>query len=375
MRRLALAVLAVSLAAPTVLAQSTPPRPQLAADADTNDARSYYEWGRRPELDWKSTYNAYYWAQRLEPGDITYLRGLYVAFLNRHSFFWRRDYDRGVSRVAKSDDARLLDSLLSEIIMRDPYGDRRASCVFAEEGEQQRDQYFVGYVHYNNGCYSQANAAFAEALRNDGSLLLAHRYRARSFYYQQLYDSTVAELRVLIDSLRARDEKYLMQVYNSKAMFEYMIGFAEAHRHHWGPAREAYERALTEDLAFYIAHQRMAEAALEQSDVKTALAEYELAVGLKPGNAVLRNDYGRALYLAGHDAEAEAQLLEAVRLEPHWARPYYNLAAALASLKRTDEAIAQYEAFLARCPRRLASEAAEARNRIAKLRPGGGQGR
>lgn len=368
MRRLTLVALATSLAAPALWAQSTPPRPTLAADADTNDARAYYRWGNQPDVDWKNTYNAYYWAQRLAPGDITYLRALYVAFLNRHSYSWRRDYDRGVAKVAKSDDARLLDSLILEVVMRDPYGDRRSTCLFLEEGEQQRDQYMVGYVHYSNGCYPQANAAFAEALRKDGSLLLAHRYRARSFYYQQQYDSTVAELNVLIDSLRARDEKYLMQVYNSKAMFEYMIGFAEAHRHHWAPARQAYERALTEDLSFYIAHQRMAEAALEQTDVKTALLEYDLAVGLKPDNGVLRNDYGRALYLAGHDPEAEVQLREAIRLEPHWALPYYNLAAALASLKKTDEAIAQYEAFIVRCPKRLDSDAAEARGRIAKLR-------
>jgi Tfp pilus assembly protein PilF len=190
-----------------------------------------------------------------------------------------------------------------------------------------------------------------------------------------MYDSTVAELNVLIDSLRARDEKYLTHEYNSKAMFEYMIGFAEAHRHHWAPARAAYERALTEDLSFYIAHQRMAEAALEQADVKTTLAEYDLAVGLKPDNGVLRNDYGRALYLAGHDAEAEVQLREAQRLEPYWAQPYFNLGAALASLKRTDEAIAEYEAFLARCPRHLTSQAADARDRIAKLRGGVAQDR
>jgi Tfp pilus assembly protein PilF len=117
----------------------------------------------------------------------------------------------------------------------------------------------------------------------------------------------------------------------------------------------------------------MAEAALEQNDTRTALVEYEMAVGLKPGNAVLRNDYGRTLYLTGHDAEAEVQLREAIRLDPYWAQPYYNLAAALASLRRTDEAIAQYEAFIGRCPRRLESEASEARGRIAKLRPGGGQ--
>jgi Tfp pilus assembly protein PilF len=242
------------------------------------------------------------------------------------------------------------------------------TCVLVEGVERIRDPLDRGLTQYELGCYQQANTAFAEGLQRDGSAILAHLYRAASFYYLRVYDSTVAQLNILLDSLRAHDEKYLIHEYYSKAMFEYMIGYAESHRHHWAPARAAYERALTEDLSFYIAHQRMAEAALEQTDVKTALAEYDLAAGLKPDDAVLRNDYGRALYLAGHDAEAEVQLREAMRLEPHWARPYYNLAAALASMGKNEEAIAQYEAFIARCPKRLASEAAEARGRIAKLR-------
>jgi Tfp pilus assembly protein PilF len=368
MRLLVILALATALRTGLAVAQAPIPRPTLAADADTNDARAYYTWGNKPDVGWKDTYNAYYWAQRLDPADVNYLDALYFAFLYRHSANWRLDYDRGRGKAAKSEDAAQLDSMYTEILLRDPYGSGRTTCVLLEGLERYRDQYAVGYFHFWQGCYRQANDAFAKALQQDGSAIRAHIYRAVGFYHERVYDSTVAELTVLLDSLRARDEKYLVQEYYTKTMFEYMIGFAEAHRHHWGPARAAYERALTEDLSFYIAHQRLAEAAMEQSDVKMALAEYDLAVGLKPTNAVLRNDYGRALYLAGRDAEAEVQLREAIRLEPYWRRPYYNLAAALGSLGKKDEAIAQYEAFIARCPKRFEAEATEARGRVAKLR-------
>jgi hypothetical protein len=122
MRRLALVALAALLAAPALGAQSTPPRPTLAADADTNDARAYYRWGNRPDVDWKNTYNAYYWAQRLDPADIAYLNALYFAFLYRHPASWRLDYDRGRGKAAKSEDAAVLDSMYAEMLLRDPYG-------------------------------------------------------------------------------------------------------------------------------------------------------------------------------------------------------------------------------------------------------------
>jgi Tfp pilus assembly protein PilF len=368
MHRLAFLSLAASLAGPGLLAQSLPPRPTLASDADTNDARAYYRWGNQPDVDWQNTYNAYYWAQRLDPSDATYVGALFTALLSRHPRKWQVDYLHGKGRAAKSEDAVLLDSMDAEWMLRDPYRGEATTCVLFEGLEREYGAFGAGALHYILGCYRQANAAFAAALAKDPSDLDAHFWRAQGFYYERAYDSTVNELSVLLDSLRARDERYLTHEYMSKAMFEYMIGFAEAHRMHWGPARAAYERALTEDLSFYIAHQRLAEVALKQSDVKTALAEYDLAAGLKPDNGALRNDYGRALYLAGRDADAEVQLREAIRLEPYWAQPYYNLAAALASQHENDEAITQYEAFLARCPRRLGSQATEARTRIEKLR-------
>jgi Tfp pilus assembly protein PilF len=370
MRRLVLAGLAVLLSAPAIAAQSIPRRPKLPADADTNDARAYYEWAGRRDVDWKKAHDAYYWAWRLEPYVTDYFYALYLALWYRQSPQWRREHDAGASYVVKSKEARLIDSVYTEVLMRNPFPYLRSPCYLDPEIDRNQDKLWVGLVHFWNDCYDQANAAFGEALRKHPSLLIAHVYRARGFFIRRQYDSTVADLNVLLDSLRARDLKYLTQTYNSKAMFEYMVGTAEVRRHDWEGARAAFGRALTEDLSFYPAHAALAEMELDLDHLKAAADEFELAVGLRGDDGVMRHDYGLSLLRLSDDAAAEAQFREAIRLEPYWALPHDNLAIALENRGKKDEAIAEYEAFIARCPRRLAKRADDARARIAALRAG-----
>jgi Tfp pilus assembly protein PilF len=368
MRRSTLLTLAATLVAPALLAQSPPRRPKLPADADTNDAQAYYDYGVQPNVDWKKTHDADYWAWRLEPYDTGYLYAMYLALWYRQPAQWREEHDAGASYVVKSKEARQIDSVFTELLMRDPFPHLRYSCLFDEELDRDQDKVYVGLVHYQYHCYDQANAAFGKALTKDPSLLFLHMYRARGFFYRQHYDSTAVVLNILLDSLRARDLAYLTQTYNSKAMLEYMVGIAETRRRNWDGARVALGRALTEDLAFYPAHAALARLELNLNNPTAAITEYELAVGLKGDDGVLRHEYGYALLENDRDADAETQLREAIRLEPYWALPHFNLAVALASQGKRELAVSEYEAFIARCPKRLGSQAADARSRIERLR-------
>jgi Tfp pilus assembly protein PilF len=177
----------------------------------------------------------------------------------------------------------------------------------------------------------------------------------------------VTELNILLDSLRARDEEHLLHWYDSKEMFEYMIGIAELAAGRIQPARDALGRALAEDLSFYMAHARLADIARFAGNIDMAIAEYDLAVGLKPDDAALRHGYGEVLLAGEKDGEAEAQLLEASRLEPHWAQPYFDLGIALFRQERNAEALAAFEAFMARCPHRLTTQIAQATIHIETL--------
>jgi tetratricopeptide (TPR) repeat protein len=368
MRRSTLLTLAATLVAPALLAQSPPRRPKLPADADTNDAQAYYDWSRGTVTDWKKVHDAIWWARRLDPSDTRFLFGMWEVMLGRQSYEWQVQRLEGASFVLKSKESRAIDSVEAEVVIHDPFMRYDSPCMLVEGLDRLRDRLEAGMTHYANQCWRQANQAFAEALAKNPSLLDVHVYRARTFYFQRMYDSTIAQLNVVLDSLRQRDITYLTFVYYSKAALEYMIGFTEEHRRHWDAAREAYGRALTEDLSYYMAHAHLGWVALEQHDVKTALAELDLATGLRPDEGLLRHEYGYALLENDRDADAETQLREAIRLEPYWALAHFNLAVALASQGKRELAVAEYEAFIARCPKRLESQAADARSRIERLR-------
>lgn len=366
MRWLALCLSAVVLTQP-LAGQSEARRPKVPADLDTNDAHAYYQWAGRREVSWKDAAAAYYWAMRLEPDEPDWLYARYLGLWYRQPAGWRQQYSEGAKFVTKSKEAKEIDSLFGEVLIRNPYPHFRQPCYLAEGLERQRDRVLVGLVHYENGCYPQAIEAFGQALEKDPSILPLHVYRARAFYFMRRYDQTVVELHVLLDSLRARDEEHLLHWYDSKVMFEYMVGVAEERAGHIRQAREALGRALTEDLSFFMAHARLGEIARQVGNREQAVAEYELAVGLKPEEGALHLQYGEALSDAERYDEAEAQFHEASRLEPYWAQPYFDLGLILFKQERNAEALEAFEAFLARCPRRLGTQMSQAQTYMGTL--------
>jgi tetratricopeptide (TPR) repeat protein len=294
---------------------------------------------------------------------------MYRTIWYRQTPEWRVGYDAGDPYVLRSKEARQLDSIYSEVLMRDPFPFVKTPCLLEEQRlDQRKNPGGAGLLYYETGCYDLANAALALALKRDPGLLVAYVYRARAFFYQEQYDSALVQLETLLGVLRVQENTYVVQTYNSKAMFEYMVGTVEVRRARWDAARAAFRRALTEDLGFYPARTALGRLALALNDPANAQAEYEQAVELKDDDGALRHDYAVSLARTGDYAAAEAQFREALRLEPYWALPHYNLAAVLAHEGKPGEAIAEYEAFIARCPKRLESDAAEARGRIEKLR-------
>jgi Tfp pilus assembly protein PilF len=371
MRHLTLAIVTILLAAPPLHAQSAPRRPKLPAAADTLDPQAYYEWADRPDVDWRKAQDGFYWAWRLAPYETGYLYSIYRTIWFRQRPEWRVGYDAGDAYVVNSKEARQLDSLYVEVLARNPFPYVKTPCLLQEQRlDLRKNPGGAGLLYYETGCYDLANAALALALKRNPRLLIAHVYRARGFFYQGQHDSALAQLNVLLDSLHAREATRLVHTYESKALFEYMVGTVEVARQQWDSARAAFQRALTEDLGFYPARAALARLAFALRDYATAQTEYAQAVELEGNDGVLRHDYAVALLRAGDYAAAEAQFREAIRLEPYWALPLYNLAVALATQGKNDEAIAQYEAFIARCPRRLADQADDARARIAALQAG-----
>ena len=79
-----------------------------------------------------------------------------------------------------------------------------------------------------------------------------------------------------------------------------------------------------------------------------ALSEMDLAVQIRPDDAMLRYTYGYALGTSGRYADAEVQLRKAIEADPYYAASYFVLGQVLDALGKLDDASAQYKTFLAR---------------------------
>jgi tetratricopeptide (TPR) repeat protein len=378
MRIRSLTVVAVSfcVAAAPVLAQkdkksAEPKRPRIMADADTNDARAYYAFGNRKEVPWDKTYDAWYWAHRLSPDNPRYRLAMYEAYQSRQSSEWWWLYLDGAEFVVKSKEAKRLDSLFYEVMVRDPFihiPRATGRCQVPDWIQEVGDVRMEGQLYFNFGCFNTAVAKLDTALAKRPKLLGLRETRANAFYALGRYAEAVAELQKIIDELRAREQKQLVHVYQTKAMYEYMIGMIHRQAQNEEAAREAFGRSLAEDLSFFPGHQRLAELAVMRGDSAAAVAEYEQAVQLREDDGGLRLGYGQVLMSAQRYADAEAQFRRLVALEPHFALGYWALAESLDRQKKAAEAAETYTAFLARAPRREAEMIATAAERVAALK-------
>jgi hypothetical protein len=120
MRPLPLVLLLVL--APALWAQDAmPKRPKLPRDADTNDAQAYFEFGLRQGRNPWRAHDAFHWASRLEPSQPVYLYARYHALISRQPADWQRNYVEGAEFIMKSKDGRLVDSVLGDVMVRDPF--------------------------------------------------------------------------------------------------------------------------------------------------------------------------------------------------------------------------------------------------------------
>lgn len=380
---LALAVLLVAaLAAPamTLPAQAAtyftidgkePQRPKLPAGADTNDARAYLSWGNLGSTPWKKSFDAYYWAYRLDPTNEYYRLAMRNAVYWQQSPEWRFAYSfERAAYAMKSKQAKLLDTLETLVYLRDPLVHAISSECKADADIVRyyaKNSYMLGEYFYEIGCYTQAAQQFGDALAKRPDWLDVRYSRARSLYFVGQHGNAIAELQVLLDSLRARDQKRTRRYYVSKEVLELMRGDMLVATQDYFNAKKAYARSLEENVAYGPAHVRLARVALAQDELDEALQEYDQALQIEEKDPAVHNDYGVALMKAKKWPEAEAQFRRAVELEPYFALPYFNLAVTLDNQGKRDEAVASYRGYIARAPGWQARNVTMANARLAAL--------
>ena len=355
-------------------APKEPKRPKLVAGADTNDAREYHEYGIHPKTSWKDAFNGFYWAYRLEPDEPAYLFAQYVAMWNRQPYEWRAHYYDGADFVVNSKEAAQIDSVYYQAIIRDPYvhlyGDR---CIVSQWVDEVDSEMLAAALLEEGNCYKQAAERYSRVLAKSPGNTNALYARSRARYFVRDYAGAAEDAQALVKILSARDQKKLRAIYQTKTVFEYMTGYAYMRMGAWDQARDAFGRALSEDLSFFMAKSALARVALAQGDIPTAIAELDGAVQLQPEDAQLRNEYGAALLRAepSRAVEAEVQLRKAIELQPWFSLAYYNLAQAIDAQGRHADALAVYQQFRARSPKRALALNVKAGQRVKALEAAG----
>lgn len=357
--------------------RAAPARPALQAGADTNDAGEYYHWAReRLRRQPEQAVAGFYWALRIEPGSASALYALHAARLlaDRGYLVGWQENDR---RTLREPAVRAIDSLRHHALMADPFVREDLEDIMLEEYvlevvrrdagvsntqsaleyavrsyiQQQSDPAFRAWLNASRGQYHLAVRQLGEVTRRNPRAFGLRVARARAFMQLGNADSAAAEMRAAITAARARDTTRMWHSYESKEALEYALGFILERKGDFTEAREAYRRALLENLGYWPAHRRLAAIALSTGDTAAAVRELEGALVANEADYDAQLDLGYVLALTGRYAEAVPHLRRATDVEPYASRPWLLLGASLDAGGNAPDAITAYRRFLATASR------------------------
>jgi tetratricopeptide (TPR) repeat protein len=370
------AALMAAVSSPIAAQRLGPPeqRPRLRDVIDTNDAQAYFNRGMDLfERDPETAAAAFYWAARINPswGEALYARRAALMMKDRGL---RSQMYNGYRKA--SPEMRRLDSLQYRALMFNPFLFRRFDrgmlvSVIRDDvmrrtrgrGEEPGrlevdeaienylrggDNEFRAWMAYGASDFDRALRLYEAALGSSRHPASIRMERARILGMRGQADSAVAEFNRAVEAQRKDDEKDLVVFYDSKAQAEFSIGVLLEGNGDVAGAREAYGRALQEDLSYYPAHLRLGLLALGKKDTSTAVSELALASQLAADEPHVHYVHGYVLAALQHYPDAVVELRKAVELEPYYALPYLTLGQVYEQLMKAPEAQAAYQGFLDR---------------------------
>ncbi len=378
MRSTTLALTALLTAAHLLSAQAPPLRPALVPGDDTCDANNYYRLGitdlrAKP----REAAAAFYWAQRLAPGTALAYYAQRVALLAEDPVLLRR-YVEQDRRTLRSARVQRIDSLYLRAMIIDPFFppvlDEHLIVVYAttavanairsqttetphvtdDEVEQyvrreieNGDEEIRAWLSYGRGRYRAAADYWGGVLRRHPDDDELRMRRARALYLAGQPDSARTEVEAVLAAARRAEARAMRYVYESKAMWEYQLGRIHEARGDGVAARDAYQRALLEDLSFLPAHVRLAYVAIRAGDTASAVTELERAVALRDDDLSAQWLLGMVLAARNAFEPATQHLRRAIEIEPWYAQPHFVLADVRQRAGDAAGAAVEYRRFLA----------------------------
>lgn len=388
------AVLAGSLAAQ----KSPPKRPALPSGADTCDAMAYFKYGMEQlETAPFRAADAFYWAARVDPtwADPLFARRVALLLTNQGRLGLYLDGNR---RTIESAEIKQIDSLQYRALTMNPFVYRgleksllttylreeyqrevrmeggqpnMAAFDYWLQGVFRRDAADRAYWAYGSGDLASAVEAYGQAMRGAKDKSWLHAQRGRVFFLQGQMDSAKREMEAALATMREKDEKKLVYVYESKALYEHSIGLLLETKGDLAGAKEAYGRALQEDMSYYPAHVRTSVVAMRSGDSTGAVAAMQLAAQIRPDDPAVLVGYGELLLALNKPAEAEEPLRHAVELNDDFSAAHFDLAQALDRQGKKVPAATEYRAFLDHASRGH-KRRADAEARLRALTPAAG---
>lgn len=379
--------LAVGLAIPgaaQVPFDSPPKRPKLAAEADTNSALAYFNYGMgRMGVDPLGAAAAFYWASRLDPSWALPLYAERTALL-----LARPPADLGTYLMKRREgqnipDLQRIDSLAYRALLKNPFVDRKLdgmllSTWLARETDNQTslrdlgsyDRWFTAWSAYLRGDYPMAMKVFSELVKRHPGDPDLRFWRAMTQFSKGQLDSARMELQSSVSLQRETEAELPGYGWISHGWAEYAVGLLFSLTGQADSARAAYERALLDDVRLHSAHYQLGKVRLAARDTAGALAEYQQAVALEPGDASYLADLGVLLIVRGAADSGIAVLNRAVAAEPFFPTPHFSLGLVYEQAGLKTEAAQHFESFIALAPQNMGPAIAAAKRHLAALKGG-----
>lgn len=398
---LAAALLGLAAASPAVHAQrvrvhDVPARPALWAGADTNSASVYYLWAmQRVQTDPAQAAAGFYWAERLKPGwaDALYGRRMALLLADPQRLV---DYEEGKSYLLRNAEMLATDSLVLRASQRapflytaleKPYWEMYLRTVYRDIIRRQTGidnasdaEYLMrtalsnlgpdmkAWNDYSAGRFPAAVRGYEQALRGYPRAFGLRVRLGHARYLAGDPRGAATAISEAIGQWRENDRREVVRLYESKAVLEFSRAVALEEAGDTTAAREAFGRALEEDLSFWPVHRHLSVKAMERGDTATAVSEMALAVELAPAEADLHYDYGIMLIQNHQPLEGVAELNKAVAMDAYYAEPHFILALLNDQAQLTTDAAEHFRHFLDRAQRDDSRRAAVT-ERLAEIEP------
>jgi tetratricopeptide (TPR) repeat protein len=259
----------------------------------------------------------------------------------------------------QAEEARLAQEVEARKTLFAEYEQRLPPSVRRQASEIQ-----AGLEQMTRGQFEEAISSYQRVIQADPKNSLALNLKGTAYYRAKDYRNAVDTLRLAVEAdprsaavryslalalaAAGRDDEAVRESDTAFELDPNLVARAATDPEFWPlrRLREARAGERTAGSASEKEHIAAGIAAAQAGELEKAIAEYDLALSVNPGNASVLNWRGYALYRLRRTDSARDSLQRAVAADPQHAEAHYNLALVLWRLNaHTESARALQRAF------------------------------